>query len=66
MQSTTGHRRITTSQYISEAAGILATGILRSKRRQTGDTGLSEKRLDSSVNPSIHSSNKPSARGEKP
>ena len=65
MQSVTSHRPITTSQRIFEAAGILATGILRARRRQTEDTGpFSEKRLDSSAHSSVHSM-KPSARGEK-
>lgn len=65
MQSITSHRPIATSQRIFEAAGILATGILRAKRRQMEDTGpFSEKRLDSSANSSVHSTN-PSARGEK-
>lgn len=65
MQSTTGHRRITTSQHISEAAGILAAGILRAKRRQAnGARPFSEKRLDSSAISSVHPTS-PSARGEK-
>lgn len=65
MQSATGHRRITTSEHVSEAAGILAAGILRIRRRQAGDTHpLSERRLDTSADSSVHS-RKPGAGGEK-
>lgn len=66
MQHITSYQSITTSQRIFEAAGILAVGILRAKRRLAEDTGpFSENRLDSSANSSVHSTN-PSARGEKP
>lgn len=65
MQSRAYSQQITMPQRISEAAGILAAGILRAKRRQTEDTSpFSEKRLDSSANSSVHSTNS-SARGKK-
>ena len=65
MQSAMGHRRIARSQHISEAAGILAAGILRGRHRQAGDTlSFSERRLDSSADSSVHS-RKASAGGEK-
>lgn len=65
MQSRADSQQITMPQRISEAAGILAAGILRAKRRQTENPrSFSEKRLDSSANSSVHSTNS-SARGEK-
>ncbi len=65
MQSRTYSQQITMPERISEAAGILAAGIMRAKRRQArGIRSFSEKRLDSSANSSVHSSNS-SARGEK-
>lgn len=58
-----------TSERISEAAGILAIGVLRAKRRQIAQmkktSSLSETGLDFSQNSSVHCIN-PSARGEKP
>ncbi len=68
MQTQTAPGRLTMSQRVSEAAGILATGIIRARLRETARIrkirSFSEKGLDFSLDSSVHSSN-PSARGEK-
>lgn len=65
MQSHPLPRQLTMPKRVLETAEILATGILRTKRRQTRDTNsISERGLDSSANSSVHSM-KPGVRGEK-
>lgn len=68
MQTQTPSGRLTMSQQVSEAAGILAIGVIRTRGRETArirkNSSFSEKGLDLSVDSSVHSTN-PSARGEK-
>ncbi|MCE5314047.1 MAG: hypothetical protein ABFD49_07230 [Armatimonadota bacterium] len=61
MKTITERKSVTTSQRILEAAGILAVGVLRARRRKTDTRSSPEKTLDfspiSSINlniPSVH------------
>lgn len=65
MKSATTNNHLTMSDGMFEVARILATGLVRMRRRMSVEySGFSETGLDSSANPSVHSL-KPSARGEK-
>ena len=64
MHSTTNPNSMTISERALEAVGLIATGVLRVKRKQMENIcQRSEKGLDLSADSSVHSM-KPSARGE--